>query len=356
MKNDLKKAGAASTIGSKDLYWQLIRGICIICVVLIHSKHGTVYQHDPHGSWNYDYYIVVRQFINFPVAVFIFLSGYFTNIEKIKASSFSYIARRLKRLFIPFLVWSALYTIFNIMRMHGPMIPAEELRRFITGEASCQLYFIVVLLQLTAITPFIIKIIESNKGTTALLLITPLWLVALYFYFGLHGHQADFNKSFFPAWFIFYYLGLLIKIRGHKPLFKNKPLEKAIACVIVGLLLSIAEAYGPFPVGFLTTQVKASSVIYALAIINLLIVIKPYVKVRQGLLTYLGDNSYGIFFVHMFVIIISRRMLAVTPAVMDTLPLYNLLQVIFALAVSCLLISLAKRIFGAEFSNKVLGF
>ena len=69
---------------TKDAYWQYIRGICIICVILIHCKTGIEYKNDILGSWNFDYWIVMRQLINFPVAIFIFLAGYFTNIKASK--------------------------------------------------------------------------------------------------------------------------------------------------------------------------------------------------------------------------------------------------------------------------------
>jgi len=77
-----------------DAYWQYIRGICIICVILIHCKTGVGYENNLIGSWNFDYWLIFRQFINFPVAVFIFLAGYFTNIEKAKKGYITYITNR----------------------------------------------------------------------------------------------------------------------------------------------------------------------------------------------------------------------------------------------------------------------
>lgn len=51
-------------------YWQYLRGLCIILVVLIHSKTGILYQEDIH-SWNFNYWLLLRSLINFPVAIFI---------------------------------------------------------------------------------------------------------------------------------------------------------------------------------------------------------------------------------------------------------------------------------------------
>ncbi len=61
----------------KNNFWQIIRGLCIIAVVMIHCPNGV-------GTSTQSVWLFLRQFINFPVATFIFLSGYFVNSEKIK--------------------------------------------------------------------------------------------------------------------------------------------------------------------------------------------------------------------------------------------------------------------------------
>ena len=78
----------------KDNYWLCIRGICILCVILIHCKNGIGYQDALNYSWNFDYWLILRQVINFPVAMFIFLAGFFTNVKKVEESSVTYIPNR----------------------------------------------------------------------------------------------------------------------------------------------------------------------------------------------------------------------------------------------------------------------
>lgn len=69
----------------KREYWQSVRGICILAVVLIHSLGGFDY------SVGYDAeFIILRQVINFAVATFVFMSGYFVPVEKICNKDFSY--------------------------------------------------------------------------------------------------------------------------------------------------------------------------------------------------------------------------------------------------------------------------
>lgn len=50
---------------SKNQYWQLIRGICIIGVIIIHCPSALQFDMLSEGIW-----IVFRQIIVFPVAIF----------------------------------------------------------------------------------------------------------------------------------------------------------------------------------------------------------------------------------------------------------------------------------------------
>lgn len=56
----------------KREYWQVIRGICILAVVLIHSLDSGDYSAG-HGIE----FVIFRQIINFAVATFVFMAGYY---------------------------------------------------------------------------------------------------------------------------------------------------------------------------------------------------------------------------------------------------------------------------------------
>lgn len=66
-------------MSGKKLYWQKIRGICILGVVLIHCPSALDYGPVSEMAW-----IIFRQIIVFPVAVFLFLAGYFLDLSKYK--------------------------------------------------------------------------------------------------------------------------------------------------------------------------------------------------------------------------------------------------------------------------------
>ena len=62
----------------KSRYWQAVRGICILAVIMIHCPVGQ-------NGLDQIVWLALRQFINFPVAIFIFMAGYFIKPEKVNA-------------------------------------------------------------------------------------------------------------------------------------------------------------------------------------------------------------------------------------------------------------------------------
>lgn len=69
----------------KREYWQSIRGICILAVVLIHSLSGFDYS----NGYGIEF-AILRQIINFTVAAFVFMAGYFVNVDTLSDKEFSY--------------------------------------------------------------------------------------------------------------------------------------------------------------------------------------------------------------------------------------------------------------------------
>lgn len=76
-------------VPKKDIYWQFIRGVFILAVIMIHCPNGLNYSSIEQNCW-----LIFRQIINFPVALFIFMAGYFVNAEKIGENYYTYLINR----------------------------------------------------------------------------------------------------------------------------------------------------------------------------------------------------------------------------------------------------------------------
>ena len=249
----------------------------------------------------------------------------------------------------------------NVILLDGDVDILKTVVVLLLGLSSGQLYFILVLIQLTVITPFLINMIKTNRGTKILYLLTPMYLLSLYYYSSIYGKQMMFYQTFLPAWFIFYYVGLQLKIKGYKRIFKkNEILNSSLLCISL-LLVSIIEGYAllklGFSEGFAASQIKISSFLYVLALINLLIVIKPYFQnISIKPLKYLGDRSYGIYYVHIIWIVIGNKVISSISYIEEVLPVYQLFQVSFVIFFSLFSIFITKKIFGENISRKLLGF
>lgn len=346
---------------NREDYFQGIRGICIICVILIHCMTGISFKNNYQLSFNYDYWLILRQLINFPVAVFIFLAGYFTNIEKIKNDKLVYFKNRGGRLLIPYLFWTVFYGIIKFLL--GTKIDIKVITKYLLfGRAAGHLYFIVVLLQLTLITPILIKCVNKKWFNILCLLITPLYLVFMYICNFETKLQMPYYEVLFLPWSIFYYIGICLKVKGLKELVghkTNKILYSFLFTVIL-LLVSCFECYFLISKGqtegFAASQIKISSFVYSLSIINLFLIVMQYETKIGKLLIKIGDNSFGIYFIHIFYLICLNKLLSYIPCLGNVLILYQLMQLTLTLLLSYLTIKLVKRIFGIKISRVIFGF
>ena len=126
--------------------------------------------------------------------------------------------------------------------------------------------------------------------------------------------------------------------------------------------LSILESYliigSGLSVGFAASQIKISSFLYALAIINL-IFFKERMEVGRNfkLLLQLGDNSYGIYYVHMLWIMVTDKILPffILPN-HNFLIVYQFVQLTLTITLSIATIYIVKKLTGPKAASKLLGF
>ena len=79
----------------RETFWDVVKGLAIIAVVLIHTT-----------SSNSAAGIVWRQFINWPVAIFFFVAGYFCHPRH---SYLAFVAGKARRILVPLLTATAVY-------------------------------------------------------------------------------------------------------------------------------------------------------------------------------------------------------------------------------------------------------
>lgn len=286
--------GLMSTIYSSESSKkiQILRAMAIIAVVAIHTcADGTA------G-------VIIRPFLNFAVALFLGISGYLTKTDipgyKVR--------KRLLRVFIPYTIWSL---IFTAVRQTWSDFPEN----FLTGYSCGVFYFVVVYMELTILAPLIGKLIRSRYHAAGFL-ITPLAIFIQYiFEFRDHEIPKPYNEVFFPVWFIFFYVGMMIRYdtdSGKNDIFTNGEkryglAKKMLTLLPFSLLIQIGEGLLWMNAGYdrmQYTQIKLGTMATSLIIIMLAICwVKsgrkiPFASKFSNFLVYVGDISFGIYFTH----------------------------------------------------------
>ena len=267
----------------KNLKVQVLRGLAIIAVVIIHSNIP-----------NYTK-VFIRPFINFAVALFIFLSGYLTKLEIPDYKSFA--MKRLKRVIIPYVVWTVIYSIPQ--GFDGFWVD------LMFGRSCGVFYYIFVYVQFVILTPLVATLLKSRYRVWGWL-ITPLSLIV--FRYGCTWADvqllASECKYLCVVWFSYYYLGMALGNGIYSP---KQNLKKYVIFYVVAIAFSIFEGlvwYGLNNIDMATTQLRITSLLTS---VSFLLLCYRYLTADERMnhcskvLFVLGEYSFGIYFSHILI-------------------------------------------------------
>ncbi len=151
-------AGKKAVGGLDTAYIQALRGLACLAVVLIHCL--------PQDTAS----VCVRPFLNWCVALFIFLSGFLTTKDKVLSGDWKGVCgRRLRKTLLPYAVWSLVYA-----AIYRPD-PLKCVLQLATGTVAAHLYFLVAYAQLVLLTPLVFRLL--SKWRWVLYAVTPVTLV-----------------------------------------------------------------------------------------------------------------------------------------------------------------------------------
>ncbi len=180
------------------------------------------------------------------------------------------------------------------------------------------------------------------------MIVSLLTAVAIYFirYFTNYDLPLICYNGIFPTWLVFFIYGLYLGTTK-KALLSNKWL---IPLILIFYSLSCLESYYLYSqfhqAGSAASTVKLSAFLYSFLIITLLF--NNVGRVNSKVLKILGEASFGIFLIHMFVLLFLKKSLTLLPTLEKIQPLYQLTLFIMAMLLCLLFISVGQKIF----SNK----
>ncbi len=336
----------------RDIYFDQLRGIAIIAIVAIHVS-SVIFNINSADKANFSFLFNYRQLLNFAVPLFIFVSGYFmakkdvSNSKKYK----SFIFKRASKILIPYAIYTSIFIIIDYHS--GEDISLKTItRNFLTGDVVSPYYFFILIFQYYLLLPLLQKI-NSSKGLIISIIINILYFVFLYMY-RVNSYYDISNLNYatiFLAWIFFYQYGLYCGKYG-------APKKSVIFLVLLAIsiiLILIESAFWMTHkqlVSFAISQLRISSFIYSLCLINVLV---SYRFFYLKFLSSIGLVSFGIFLTHMFLLLYLLKPLTENQLLFSIQPLYQVIILFVIIFINYLVIRFLQILLPKKI-NQILGF
>lgn len=312
----------------KNSYIQTIRGFLILFVIIIHSI--TTSNNDIENI----FLITIRTICNIAVPIFIVLAGYFFNEQKYRENK-KFMHEKILRLLIPLIIYNIIYFILSMK---------FNIANLLFFNTAAHLYYIVVIIQLILLTPLIIK---YNSLKNLFLLITPIYLLVYRIIWMAKGQTIiPLHQYYFFAWSIYYVIGLIMK---KKKLFNINKYQ-----VLILFLLTISYnvfIYYKFGIDYSLSQMNIVNMLFSI-VVALYLINNKKDNTKENIFSKIGDNSFGIYFIHLLVIIVLNKLLGnfnINPII------FTILKSFVTITLSYLGIKMFTKITKNKF-NKFLGF
>ncbi len=183
-----------TNVNSKHI--QLLRGIAIIAVVLIHTTPVGLCQ------------VYLRPFFNFSVGLFLFLSGMLSNAQNWNPK------KRIKKVIIPYIIWTLIYVVLNNID-NLFVLPYDLLKSLVTGNSAAMMYYIFIYCEFTLLIPLIDKLAKSKYKYLGFI-IAPIEIIFMRTiplmtdWYEINKYISLIKGVSCLGWFTYYYLGYLL--------------------------------------------------------------------------------------------------------------------------------------------------
>lgn len=282
----------------------ILRLLAILAVILIHTTTKAL-EITHFDLLSIPWTLFLNQISRFAVPLFFMISGFVLELSySSNTSYFSYLIKRLNRIVIPYIFWSAVYFLFVY-----PHPGASFLSALIYGSSSHQLYFIPTLLIFYAFFPLFHRLYNLLSQKWLLLI---LFIVQIYFlYKDYYFHQIGFSLSYPFLIALFNYFVFLIGIIAARH--QSQLIIIATRYKYLLIFLSISLAFFVFYQGqsqYLKTynyqafysQWRPSVLLYTFALSGILYYLFSQKQFLNSIFKTLSQLSFFVFFIHIIIL------------------------------------------------------
>ena len=302
-----------------------IRVISMFAVIMIHVSSKFIFVESKFSVSGINLAFFLNQVSRFSVPMFVLLSGVGLSLkysESFDLSAFSikeFYAKSFVKILVPYSFWSVTYMLYKyegISRIADGTIPLSQIiREFFLGGFASHLYFIVVLVQMYLLFPFLMQMKAKRQWNgiitiTALSFIFQILLHRQGFQFNLPDIVAVYAWETFLPWIHFFIIGMLI---DRKSLEKLIPLCQRVrpALILSFVLYIIVFTLDSFNSNSYASSLKPQITLYTLlALASILSVCprKAESNVLDKLVHFLSKHSMTIYFSHILFLVEFRKL------------------------------------------------
>lgn len=325
-------------------HWDWWKGVAIVAVIAIHAV-GTTATSD--GPFAQEFAVAFRPFINFAVALFFCLAGYFA-AKSWRGDAVSYWRSRGWRILPPYIAWTAL-AVLATKRSHLSS-PSELVADFTLGLGIGIGYYVIVLLQYIALVPLLARLRGQRQNIAIMLLATAIGLAITYTiqtqFPDSRWARFPFSSITFIVWAPFFHLGFWASQNPDAIKARSDGLWLWLAGLAA--LAAVAEGFYWESQGlsiFAQSQIRVTS--FMVSIFVALHVMASRGTVRTGksavALEWLGRISFMVYLSHMiFLPKITATIKSLAPDIFSIRPVAVVLATALTLAV-CVAVAMFLR-------------
>lgn len=301
--------------------WELdfARVIAMLAVITIHVTSTYIYAESRFTLLGVNAAYWLNQASRFAVPLFILLSGMSLRISDNGQSMTRFLKKRLKRIGLPYIFWFFIYDFynygFNLRKMISEKHFLPGLKAFFLGQAAPHLYFIIVLLQLYLLYPILKRALARfpTQCITFSLIISFVAQCIIHFseqnYDLMSGPIKTYLWILFPPWLFYYVCGMALAERVdfiRKAALQNKGAILAITAVF--MVFYVLDSHVSSSIGSIKPALIPMTALVFVCAFSVWNVIGG-VQIVQKTVSFFAKHSMTIYFVHVLVLLIFRRII-----------------------------------------------
>lgn len=289
---------------SRNSIWDQAKGLAVIAVVAIHASESSLSY--PTDSENFKIGLTVLRLVDFAVPLFLAIAGYFSYISY-QNNKYNYIRKRSIQLLIPYTVWTIItILVTSPSNMLDPLFLA---RSIFFGTGISIGYYIIVLVQMTILAPFLWRINSTSMHLSILILFTILGISFTYY---LQIILPGSRLSAFPVrvlpffvWYPFFHMGFFVSYLNARDRLILPPRRTLYVFIAISIVLSFSEAFLLTRLGYKTlaaSQTNISSFIYSFVIFMIATKLSSETNIiNRPILEFIGSASLFVYLTHLLV-------------------------------------------------------